>query len=219
MSGKPVDADSEGEEPASEESPLEICCVCGSADGVRRCGGCRATTYCSKTCKKSHRDYHAPYCSAIHDLEEYEKGKMYGERTVRQKLLDSWKHRKIAKLIGQKPMLRCKLGGKWIDGLWDTGSMITMVDRFWLEENLADEEMVSVLEFLEGEKLTIRAANKSEIPFDGIVILKFSLGDGFEGFWVPVLVSSQPISEPILGYNVIEYLVLHGTVEEREELK
>ena len=213
------DADSEGEKPASEETPLETCCVCGSANEVRRCGGCRATNYCSKLCQMAHREHHAAYCSAITELEEYEKGKLYGERSVRQKFLDNWKHLKIAKLVGQKPMLRCKLGGKALDSLWDTGSMITMVDRFWLEENLADEEIVPVMEFLEGESLTIRAANKSEIPFDGIVVLKFSLGDEHEGFWVPVLVSSERIAEPIIGYNVIEHLVLKGTTQEHELLR
>ena len=79
--------------------------------------------------------------------------------------------------------------------------------------------VVPVMQFLEGEKLTIRAANKSEIPFDGVAILRFSLGDEHDGFLVPVLVSSQPISEPIIGYNVIEHLVLKGTDEERAELK
>ena len=219
MSIKLIDADSVGEEAASEESPLEICCVSGSANEVRRCSGCRATNYCSKLCQMSHREHHAAYCNAISELEEFEKERMYGERSVRQKLLDNWKHLKIAKLVGQKPMLRCRFGRKSFDGLWDTGSMITMVDRLWLEENFPDEEIVPVMEFLEGERLTIRAANKSLIPFDGVVVLKFSLGDEHEGFWVPVMVSSQPISEPIIGYNIIEHLVLKGTDKEHELLK
>ena len=92
MSIKLIDADSVGEEAASEESPLETCCVCGSATEVRRCGGCRATNYCSKLCQMAHREHHAAYCNAISELEEFEKGKMYGERSVRQKLLDNWKH-------------------------------------------------------------------------------------------------------------------------------
>ena len=193
--------------------------MCGSTSEIRRCGGCRATSYCSKLCQMSHRKDHAVYCNAIHELEEFEKGKMYGERSVRQKLLDNWKDLRIAKLVGQKPMLQCNLGGKSIEGLWDTGSMITLVDRLWLQENLPDEVIVPVMQFLEGEHLTIRAANKSEIPFDGVVVLRFSLGDEHEGFLVPVLVSSQPISEPIIGYNVIEHLVLNGTDEEHEKLK
>ena len=159
--------------------------MCGSSDKVRCCGGCRATRYCSKICQMSHREDHAVYCNAIHELEELEKGKLYGERSVRQQVLDNWKHLRIAKLVGQKPMLRCQLGGKSIDGLWDTGSMITMVDRLWLRENLPDEMVVPVMQFLEGEKLTIRAANKSEIPFDGVAIVRFSLGDEHDGFLVP----------------------------------
>ena len=116
-------------------------------------------------------------------------------------------------------MFQDNFGGKSIEGLWDTGSMITLVDRLWLQENLPGEVIVPVMQFLEGEHLTIRAANKSEIPFDGVVVLRFSLGDEHDGFLVPALVSSQPISEPIIGYNVIEHLVLNGTDEEHEKLK
>ena len=32
------------------------------------------------------------------------------------------------------------------------------------------------MQFLRGERLTIQAANKSVIPFDGVVVLYFSLG-------------------------------------------
>ena len=99
MHSKLEDADSVGEEPASEEKPLEICCVCGSSDEVRCCGGCRATRYCSKICQMSHREDHAVYCNAIYELEELEKGKLYGERSVRQQVLDNWKHLRIAKLV------------------------------------------------------------------------------------------------------------------------
>ena len=49
------------------------CCVCGSTDTVQRCGGCRATHYCSKKCQKSHRSYHGPYCNAIKQLVRFKK--------------------------------------------------------------------------------------------------------------------------------------------------
>ena len=152
-------------------------------------------------------------------LEELEKDKVYKLHSVREVQLDYRNRLKIARLVGQKPMLRCQFNGEWVDALWDTGSMITLVDRVWLKENFADEEVIPVEEFLEGENLTVRAANKSLIPFDGVVVLRFSLGEGHEGFWVPVLVSRNPITEPIIGYNVIEHLVVNREPGEREMLK
>ena len=52
------------------------------------------------------------------------------------------------------------------------------------------------------------------IDFDGVVILRFTLGEE-EGFLVPVLVSSGDVSDPIIGYNVIEHLVVEGSNEQK----
>ena len=108
---------------------VEKCCVCGEANNVRRCGGCHAAKYCSKGCQKSHHEYHAVYCGAINQLESLEKEKLYGSSSVREKQLDFLRQAKIAKLVGQKPILTCQLSGKTAEVLWDTGSMISLVDR------------------------------------------------------------------------------------------
>ena len=209
------EAQSQTETPGNEER----CCVCGSEANIQVCSGCKATKYCSKKCQKSHHGHHSVYCNAIRDLEKLEKDKIYKDKSVREKQLDFWKQAKIVKLVGNKPMLSCFLNEKSTKALWDTGSMISLVDRDWLKENHPDAEVVPVAEFLEGEELTIRAANKSEIPFDGVVVLKFSLGPNEDGLSIPALVASSAIAEPIIGYNVIEHMVLHGTEADREKLK
>ena len=53
----------------------------------------------------------------------------------------------------------------------------------------------------------------------GVVLLDFKLCEDDDGFVVPLLVSSGNITDPILGYNVIEYLVLEGSEEQRMALK
>ena len=103
-----------------EEGSIETCCVCDSAENVRRCGGCKATSYCSRECQKSHRAYHEPWCAVICQLEAYEKKKLYGDRSVRQCQVD-WKTKKrIMKLVGTKPLLNCTLGKKEFKVLWDS---------------------------------------------------------------------------------------------------
>ena len=196
------------------------CCVCQSKENVRRCGKCNITLYCSKECQVSHISQHKGWCSimsGIAELKDMEESKLYGNLSVRQKQVGGKTQTKMVKLVGEKPMLQCFLDGLGFDVLWDTGSMVSMVCRGWLARYFPKKEVVDVSEFL-GRKLSVTAANKTVINFDGVVILKFSLGND-DGFLVPVLVSSSEMTEPILGYNVIEHLVVEGTEEQHQLLK
>ena len=196
------------------------CCVCGSTDKVKRCGGCRATMYCSKKCQSSHRSYHATFCSAITDLEKLEIDKLYRGHSVRQQQLDTKTQTKIVKLVGEKPILRCRLDGKPVDVLWDTGSMVSLVDRNWARENFPHKKIHSVSEFLEErEQLRVTAANSTDVKIDGVMLLEFTLGKAGGEFYVPVLVGSEDVVEPILGYNVIEHLLLNGSLDQHKELE
>ena len=222
MFKKRVDAGHEGDDAACngrERTPVvDVCCVCGVSEEVLRCSKCKMTTYCSKGCQKSHWDYHAVYCDAIVKLKRIETDKIYKEYSVRQKGVDFKTQNKVMKLVGNKPMLDCYLGEKPFEVLWDTGSMISLVDRRWVQENFPEENIYSVSEFLEDSELRVQAANSTIIKFDGVILLKFSI-DGGEGFDVPMLISSGEISEPILGYNVIEHLILNGTSEQCDALQ
>ena len=199
---------------AGKSTPLKsvpTSCVCGKQEEVKRCGKCKATSYCSKECQASHLPYHSTYCGAISELEQYEKNRIYGKRSVRQQQMDDKVRGKMMKLIGEKPKLYCCLDGKKVEVLWDTGSMVTLVDRVWLDQHFPGKEIHPVAEFLGRDDLNLRAANASEISFDGVVVMNFTLKEGEEGgVVVPVLVASQQITEPILGYNVIEHLILTG---------
>ena len=69
-----------------------------------------------------------------------------------------------------------------------------------------------------GEKETLigRAANQTPIPFSGWVKIRFQLCSNSSlhpELLVPVLVSNEPgVAEPpIIGYNVIEHLMINGT--------
>ena len=168
---------------------VEKCCVCGSTANVKRCGGCRATSYCSKKCQRSHHSYHAVYCSAITDLENIQINKLYQGNSVRQQQLDTKTQARIVKLVGEKPILRCCFDGKTVDVLWDTGSMVTLVGRKWARENFPHKKIHSISEFLEEEeKLRVTAANSTDVNIDGVMLLEFSLGESGGEFFVPVLV-------------------------------
>ena len=99
----------------SEEKPdvgVKKCCVSESTVNVKRCSKCKSTHYCSTECQKSHLEYHSDYCSMIVELKKVELDKVYGDYTVRQKTEDVKTKRKLIQLVGEKPLLRCLLGGK-----------------------------------------------------------------------------------------------------------
>jgi hypothetical protein len=96
--------------------------------------------------------------------------------------------------------------------------MVSLVDRGWARRMCPGAEIFPVSSFLD-EKLRLRAANSSEIKFDGVLLLDFALEKGKVEFAVPVLVSSTPMAEPILGFNVIEDYVVNGTTEDHARLQ
>ena len=215
-----MNVDLAGEDSCKEETLEEACCVCGTREKALRCSKCKMTYYCSKKCQKLHFEHHYPYCTMIEGLKEVERRKIYGDLSVRQIQINDKTRKKLVKLVGDKPILKCRLGGVEVEVLWDTGSMVSLVDRRWIKENLPDAVIHPVSDFLESneKELCLRAANSTRIKFDGVAVLDFSVGDG-EGFVVPILVASDDMNEPILGYNVIEYLILNGSVEERAALQ
>ena len=142
------------------------CCVCAGTENVMVCGGCKSTRYCSKACQKVHRPHHAVYCAHIKELAAIEKSKLYGKETVHQRQDDFKLRRKILNLVGEKPMVSCYLGDDKAEMLWDTGSMVSMVDRRWVRRHFPDEVIYPVSAFLDKE-LHVQAANETRIKFDG----------------------------------------------------
>ena len=119
---------------------------------------------------------------------------------------------RLVKLIGEKPILKCRLGAVESRVLWDTGSMVSVVDRDWVKENAPNAVLHPISDFTGTDNVEFKAANNSDVSMMGSVIIEFSLGKN--SFPVPFLVSTDKLSLPILGYNVIEHLVGYG--EENE---
>ena len=196
-----------------------IKCLNCDLPGVLRCTQCKAARYCSKECQLKTQHEHKKICASIVELERMQKEERYREKTVRQNQVNQKIMLKLLKLVGRKPKLQCHLDGKKKEMLWDTGSMVSLGDRPWVAENFPDHEILPVADFLDGEELKLCAANSTEIKFDGVILVTFGLEEGKDLFVVPILVSSQPMAEPILGFNVIEHLVLEGKEDERKLLQ
>ena len=118
------------------------------------------------------------------------------------------KYRSV-KLIGSKPTINCKINGTESEVLLDTGSQVSMCDKAWLSTHAPGVEMKPVAEFLEqGEEVKFMAANNAEVQITGAVILDFTMGTC--SFPVPFVVTEGSMSQPLLGFNVMDHIVSLG---------
>ena len=93
-------------------------------------------------CNKS-SDYDK-LCWAISELECREKSGNHVD--VRQNVNVQLKSR-LVKLIGEKPLFSCELEGIASSVLWDTGSMINVADRDWVQKNTPHLKLRPITDF------------------------------------------------------------------------
>ena len=173
------------------------------------CENCSCGKYCSISCLEKHEN-HAKYCSLICRVEKLEN-----EKRMKQEIFvnDSEKlpykmKLQLVRLVGERPLVNIQLNGEEVRGLWDTGAMISMVNKNFLQEKFPGVKVHSISEFI-GDDFLLTAANKSEMCVEGVAILEFGISGSQKLFFVPFLVTSDEISDPIIGYNTIEHLVLN----------
>ena len=141
-------------------------------------------------------------CDYIRDLEATEFRKSgFSVREVNQVNVKN----SLIRLIGEKPLLHCTIDDVPVDGLWDTGSPLCMVDSQWFSEKFPEGEIMSILKFLEGDNLHLCAANNTDVAVEGVAVLE--LGIGSHRFPVPFIICKEKLNNPLIGYNVIKHLV------------
>ena len=116
--------------------------------------------------------------------------------------------RKLISLVGEKPMVVCKLEGEDCEALWDTGAMVSMVCREWLRTRYPDLLVTSIMDFLEGDELHLCTANNGKVAVEGVVIMSVEIGGSSVS--VPFIVSADELAQPIIGFNVIKHFVKSG---------
>ena len=119
--------------------------------------------------------------------------------------------RRLAKFVGAKALVRCNLSGLTVNALLDTGAQVSMIDRRWKEKYLPGVSARPLSEiFDDKEELEVHAVNGDILPFDGWMLITVNLcgNDHFsQPIMVPFLISSVPLEQPILGFNVLEEVV------------
>ena len=112
----------------------------------------------------------------------------------------------IIKLVGEKPMIKFLVENMMFSGLWDTGSMVCLFSHKWLKEKLPKQEIISISDFTGDRDLKLRAANNSELALEGVAIVNITLPGLNFNVRTPFLVTNDLISDPVIGYNLIEFI-------------
>ena len=115
---------------------------------------------------------------------------------------------KLINLVGPKCTIRCNLGGRVTKALWDTDAQVSLVSTSWVSQNMPHAVVRPVTDLLETSTLMVMTANNAKLPYDGFIEAEFQLPTGcHRPLLVPVLVTSDPILNPVIGSNVLEELV------------
>ena len=139
-----------------------------------QCSRCQAAKYCSKSCQRAHWGKHASLCNAISTLENESRENM---ETVFVSLLTPDQHQKVARLLGKGCTVFCKMNGKTVEALWDTGAQVSITSKDWLENNFPDLQVKSIQCLLDcGPELDL-SAHLILNSDDGLTPVKTSKSD------------------------------------------
>ena len=125
--------------------------------------------------------------------------------------LSPQEHSQVVRLVGRKCTVKCLLNGVETDALWDTGAQVSIISRSWLKRCLPGCDIRDMTELLGMDGLDLKAANGTDLPYEGWVELTFNLIEDNSDHIVkvPFLVAKDSLDMPIVGFNVIEEFTKH----------
>ena len=189
-------------------SPPKTCMICSKpCTEALSCEKCSCGCYCSAECKDKHEN-HTKYCPIICSLEKHETDKRIATEifSIDSEKLPYKMKLKLIRLVGQRPVVNIFLDNKGVNGLWDTGAMVSVINNDFLGENFPDVVVRSIEEFVGKKNFNVTVANQGALNIKGIAILKFGVSEDGELFEIPFLVTGDRLANTIIGYNTIEYL-------------
>ena len=80
--------------------------------------------------------------------------------------------KKLAKPVGNRPLIKHKLNNKNFKSLWDAGSIISLMNKDWLNNEFCNIAIQPVETFIgEGSDISLKAASNAEVNIEGVVTL------------------------------------------------
>ncbi len=118
-------------------------------------------------------------------------------------------YKKVMKLVGRKCLVNAIFDGVPAIALWDTGAMPSLLNRDWCKKNLPNCDFRDLKDIVDDGKLELEAVGGTNLPYDAWIEVEVGVsldGKTVQYVHVPFLITNLPLPEPIIGYNVIEYL-------------
>ena len=120
----------------------------------------------------------------------------------------------MARLIGNKCNITCKINGKDTIALWDTGAQVSILPHTWLKHHSPRTQIHPITKLFPDGTLQLTAANNTEIPYLGYAELPVWIDKPRKlEIVVPFLVAKEAQGSVILGYNVICEVVRDPSVQ------
>lgn len=108
-------------------------------------------------------------------------------------------------------MIHCQLNGVKLQMLLDSGAQVSIVEKSWVQTALPDVKIQPLASLLPNHPLKVTAANGTDVPFEGWIEVLLEITSSQHGsvsLYVPMLVSQQSVSSPLLGFNVIQEIIM-----------
>ena len=155
-----------------------------------KCTECQLGNYCSKACQIKQNLEHKKYCAVISKVDSRETDKLEQFTVTDSEILPKKYRSQLVRLIGEKPIIEGYINDNTYKGLWDTDSMVSVINKHWLKSNFSNEKTFSSEEFL-GSPLDLKTANNTNLNIEGVTVLDFSLKLTSEKVKVPFIVTNE----------------------------
>ena len=187
------------------------CNSCGKPEHNQKflqCKQCKSVRYFSYQCQKKSWNTQE-LCKAIYELSKPSQPKGKSDSEDNSHLTPS-QQSKVVQSVGKCCTVDCLPNGKQVEALWSTGAQCSIIPKSLVNSLFEKPYIRTISELLDdSDNLKLTAANGSAIPLDGWVKVEFSLmsDETSKKIQVPLLVTSDSLDYPIIGYNVTDEFV------------
>ena len=102
------------------------------------CSRCHAVRYCSKKCQEEHYETHKGICSAIDQL--HHKFTPDPKNSQFASHMTPKEQSSLISLVGRRCLVSGFIDEIPVEGLWDTGSQVSIVSKHWVDKFHGDKK-------------------------------------------------------------------------------
>ena len=172
--------------------------------------------HCSQKCQKEQWKDHKILCQSICEFSEPGNQSASGlgdacDPAFFSSHITAKLRGKIARVVGNKCIVKWSLDQEEFEVLWDTGAQVSLISQEMLDERLPYLEVKNISNLFDpSDNLDLLAASGTSIPYKGWTAIDLNIDSHNEisplQIRVPFLITTEDLDYPIIGFNVIQEL-------------